>query len=224
MYAPSGASKVSITPPWDSDDIFRLDFPYDTKRDEFVSRTYQGPDGRWIRCDMTMNLFMRNTGGSDGAGLCVFTSIQHSVHYQGLGLYGFRKFMESKPGGGWPQKVDRMLKEFASARNLRIPPYRHLYGLQSINEVKMAVNKGYMVCTTWGTDYSHYGGQTIAHMVNMVYLDDEWGAILDNNFINEFLWVKRPSFDKYVAWTGGRNDGAWFIIFDVNGIPIRGDK
>lgn len=170
---------------------------------------------------MPLSYYIRNTGGSDGAGLCVFTSIYHSGVYQGLPLSEYRKFMERRPGGGWPEKVDRTLKEYAKEKATWLPRYVHVFSLDNLDIVQAAVREGMMVCSTWGTDYSHYQGQTIAHMVNIVYMDKEWGAIVDNNFPNEVLWVKRPRFEQYIAWTGRRgDDGAWFIIFFDNVMPF----
>jgi hypothetical protein len=58
-------------------------------------------------------------------------------------------------------------------------------------------------------------------MVNCVHLDREWGAIVDNNFPREILWVKRPTFDYYAAWTGRRgSDGFWGIIFTDGAMPV----
>ena len=195
-------------------------FHQNSRQDEYTSRSLEGPGGRLVRVDMPMSLYMWNTGGSDGLGLCVFTSIQHTSHYQGLGLDTFRKWMERRPGGGWPEKVDRTINEYTRQHNLEPPSYIHMYGRQSLKQIQEFLNEGRSVCITWGTDYSHYGGRTIAHMVNCVYLDDEWGCVLDNNFIEEFLWVKRPTFDLYCSWTGSRNqDGLWAIVFMDHPIP-----
>ena len=133
--------------------------------------------------------------------------------------------MERRPGGGWPEKVDRMLKAYADEARTYLPAYYHVYGLKSVDTIRKALERGHMVCVTWGTDYSHYSGQTIAHMVNAVYLDDQWGAIVDNNFPNEVLWVRRPTFENYMAWTGRRgNDGLWAIVFTDNPMPmVKGD-
>lgn len=190
-----------------------------------MTKGHIGPDGRVIRNNMPMSLFIRNRGGSDGAGLCVFTSIYHTGVYQGLPLQGFRKFMEKRPGGGWPEKVDRMLSQYAKEAQVYLPLYSHVYGRKSMSLIQQAISRGYMVCITWGTDYSHYNGETIAHMVNAVYCDDQWGAIVDNNFPDEVLWVKRPTFDMYAAWTGRRNDdGLWAIIFVDNAMPFSNKR
>lgn len=191
------------------------------KEDEFVSKDFSGPGNRRVRTDMPMRLYIRNTGGSDGSGLCVFTSIYHVGVYNGLPLLGYRRFMERRPGGGWPEKVDKTLKDYCTENGVPVPRYAHAYRMASLGLVEAALARGHMVCITWGTDYSHYGGQTIAHMVNCVYLDSEWGCILDNNFPNEFLWVKRPTFDRYAAHSSGGGDSLWAIVFIDNPIPHK---
>lgn len=202
--------------------IYLTFYDYESKSDEYVSKSLVGPDGKVVRTNMPLNLYIRNTGGSDGLGLCVFTSIYHTGVYQGLPFYDFRKYMERKPGGGWPEKVDRMVSEYCRAYKYDVPNYVHVYGLKSIDVIELAIRRGHMVCITWGTDYSHYGGQTIAHMVNCVYLDKDWGAIVDNNFPNEVLWVRRKTFEKYAAWTGRLSqDGLWAIIFFDNPMPVK---
>jgi len=218
---PSGNIRYASVAELPDSDIFYLTYPIESKDDEYVSRTLSGPGGRVARASMPLTLYIRNTGGSDGAGLCVFTSIYHTGVYQGLWLQDFRKWMERRPGGGWPEKVDRMLKQYCQEKNVSLPDYIHITGLKQMDLVEKAIASGRMVCITWGTDYSHYNGQTIAHMVNCVHLDKEWGAIVDNNFPREILWVKRPIFDSYAAWTGRRgSDGFWGIIFTDGAMPV----
>ncbi|MEM2950803.1 MAG: hypothetical protein QXK80_03630 [Candidatus Pacearchaeota archaeon] len=176
-------------------------------RDEYVGgKTH---DGITILADMDISQFKRNTGGSDGAGLCVFTSIEHSSRYQFLQLNEMQKFMRSRPGGGWPEKVDRIVKQYCNQYGVKEPVYFHVFDSRDTFKIlKTALELRMMPCITWGTDYSHYGGAGIDHMVNLVHLDDKWGVILDNNFPNEYLWVRRPTFDRYATYRG-----FWAIIF-----------
>lgn len=44
------------------------------------------------------------------------------------------------------------------------------------------------------------------HMVMLVYLDDEWACLLDNNFPEEFKWVKRDVF-----MTDWLSSGSWAV-------------
>jgi hypothetical protein len=52
------------------------------------------PDGFWANCYLPLEERMKNVGGSDGSGLCVFTSLEHAAREQGIeSLRGFRKWM-----------------------------------------------------------------------------------------------------------------------------------
>jgi hypothetical protein len=47
---------------------------------------------------------MKNKGGTDGAGLCVFTSIEIAAHWKNVEqLRGFQEKMTHEQGGGWPE-------------------------------------------------------------------------------------------------------------------------
>src|SRR5438034_1317674 len=79
------------------------------------------PDGKEeILCDLPGAEQLHNTGGmgprgpGTGAGLCVFTSIEHTGRFQNEAtLIGFQKKMTHEPGGGYPDKVDAMLAKYA---------------------------------------------------------------------------------------------------------------
>ena len=70
-----------------------------------------GPDGKTeVTCDLPVSERQRNTGGRDGAGLCVFTSVQNAARYQNeTRLVNFQADMKKEPGGGYPAKVDTMI-------------------------------------------------------------------------------------------------------------------
>ncbi len=73
-----------------------------------------GPDGKTeVTCDLPVSERMRNTGGRDGAGLCVFTSVQNAARYQNeTRLANFQADMRKEPGGGYPAKVDTMIAKY----------------------------------------------------------------------------------------------------------------
>ena len=67
------------------------------------------PDGTEAQCDLPREFHVRNRGGSDGAGLCVFASIKHAAIWQDVGpLKNIFEWMFTRPGGGWPEKVDQV--------------------------------------------------------------------------------------------------------------------
>src|SRR3954453_3639692 len=73
------------------------------------------PDGRTrVAIDFPPALRPPNTGGSDGYGLCVFTSVMHAARWQKeTPLEDFQTLMRKEPGGGWPEKLDKMIARYA---------------------------------------------------------------------------------------------------------------
>ncbi len=72
------------------------------------------PNGQTqVTCDFPVSERTKNTGGRDGAGLCVFTSIGHAARWQNeKRLVDFQKQMQKETGGGYPEKVDRMIAKY----------------------------------------------------------------------------------------------------------------
>lgn len=163
------------------------------------------PDGTvQVQCDLPSALRMHNVGGRDGAGLCVFTSITHSARYQSeRALFDFQKQMRSELGGGWPEKVDRMIAKYAPG----VEYLQHTGG--DMRFLEAALKTGRMPGVTYDGHDPHYGNQTIGHMVNLVALTNHWAAILDNNFPNELVWMTPDEFKQ--RWTGGGGDG-WAVV------------
>ncbi len=147
---------------------------------------------------------MKNVGGRDGAGLCVFTSIMHASRYQNeLRLWNFQKQMTAELGGGYPSKVDAMIAKYGNGT-------RYLqYEGSDPSILEAALKSGRMPGVTYNGHDCHYRG-TIAHMVNLVYLDANTACILDNNFIadGELVWMTRQEF--LTRWSGG--GGGWTVI------------
>jgi hypothetical protein len=152
------------------------------------------PDGATeIALDLPESEKKRNTGGRDGAGLCVFTSIEYAARYQGeRRLFDFQQKMRSEPGGGYPSKVDKMIAKYA-------PGVKYVQDTTGDYElIKAAVKSGRMPSVTYdGYDGVHYRGK-IAHMVSLAHADDQWVCITDNNFpkSSQFLWMSVPEFMK----------------------------
>lgn len=169
-------------------------------------------DGVTARDAMPGRLHLRNVGGSDGAGLCVFASISHAARYQGLDeLADMMDWMRSFPGGGYPEKVDEMIRR-------KLGPdhgvsYLHVYGPESLELLALACASGYQPCVTYG--YGERYGVSIAHMVSLVHLDDERAAILDNNFPGDdaYEWMSRDEFAARYAWSPSGLGEGWGIIF-----------
>jgi len=163
-----------------------------------------GPDGREIVCDLPQAEKKHNVGGRDGAGLCVFTSIEYAGRWQHvLPLFDFQKDMTQEDGGGWPDKVDDMLKKYAPS----VAYIQDTTGDPKILE--LALKTGRMPCVTYDGHDCHYSG-TIGHMICLVYLDDQYAAVTDNNFPEDeqVTWMTRDEF--LARWRG--NGGGWTVI------------
>jgi len=134
------------------------------------------PDGRAeVVCDLPGELQKRNVGGRDGAGLCVFTSVMHSARYQNEPrLWDFQRQMQAEPGGGYPEKLERMIDRYGKGTAY----VQHTAGDDRFLE--LALKTGRFPSVTYaGADRVFYAGR-IAHMVNLAYLDGERATILDN--------------------------------------------
>lgn len=164
-----------------------------------------GPDGKTeVACDLPVDQRTRNVGGRDGAGLCVFTSVQNSARYQNESrLVNFQADMRKEPGGGYPSKLDTMIARYGKGT----PYLQYEGGDPAILEAALAT--GRMPGITYDGRDPHYRG-TIAHMVNLVYLDKNIACCLDNNFIGEqeLVWMSRDEFLS--RWRG--NGGGWAVV------------
>ena len=164
------------------------------------------PDGvEALVCDLPALEHLKNTGGSDGAGLCVFTSVEHCARWQNEeSLRGFQQKMRKEPGGGYPEKLDRMM-----ARYCPNTAYLQYTGADS-SLLKLALHTGRMPAVTYG--FSPRYGNRIAHMVNLVHFSDRWACILDNNFPGEdkYEWMKPAEFER--RWTLGNGGWAVFLL------------
>ncbi len=162
------------------------------------------PDGaEEIQIDLPGSQQMKNTGGRDGAGLCVFTSIEHAGRWQNVdSILGLQQKMTREQGGGYPSKVEKMLAKYCDGAQ-----YLQYEGSDPAL-IKLALTTGRMPSVTYG--YSpRYTGK-IAHMVNAVHLTEKWAAILDNNFPGEtkYEWMSPAEFKK--RWVSG--GGGWAVV------------
>lgn len=140
--------------------------------------------------DIPATLHLRNTGGmgpggpGTGAGLCVFTSVEVAARWHCLPqIAGFQKWMTHKEGGGWPQKLDQMLKQFCREKGVKCPPYvQHTGGDPTFLEA--VYRNRFMPAMT----------HTQVHMVNGAHLDQAIGAIIDNNNPAHWEWANRSLY------------------------------
>jgi hypothetical protein len=171
----------------------------------------ESPDGRAVvRTDLAPDYRKANIS-SKGLGCCVFRSGDHAAHYQNIpALYGWPEWMVAHgiPGGGWPDKVDDLIPRIAKDRGLPVPTYvQHTGGNPEFLE--LALKTGRMVCVNYNGRDDFYRGP-IAHVVNLVYLDDKRAAILDNNRIGVYVWMTRDEFLS--RWRGPSGGWAYVLL------------
>lgn len=166
------------------------------------------PDGRTqVQCDLPLSLRLKNVGGSDGLGLCVFSSICMASRFQNeRRLWDFQEKMRREPGGGWPEKVDQMIAKYGQGTQ-----YLQYEGKDPTILVA-ALASGRMPSITYCGRDPHYHGRDVAHMVNLVYLDAGQAAVLDNNFVgdNELVWLSAAELVE--RWTAGGGGWAVFLL------------
>lgn len=172
--------------------------------------------------DLPLSQHHRNTGGSDGAGLCVYSAGRHAAKWQNLPTAeGVQAWMERHPGGSYPEKLDATLKQYFRERGEPVPAYfQHTGGDEQVLDLLIKTRR--MPCMTYAGCDDFYGTNTvIAHMVSGVHLDAGKGAILDNNRPGGFLWMTRK--ELLDRWRGVDAGGRSLLVrAGVRWIPVGG--
>jgi len=177
-----------------------------------VSQDFVGPGGVEAACPLPKEFHLKNRGGSDGSGLCVFASITHSAQWQNIDvLKDLFQWMFKHPGGGWPEKVDDMIRKKCQEQNRPVPNYIQVEKLD-LELLKLAAKTGKMPGITYArSPTGRYGGQRIAHMVSLVHASDNLYGILDNNYPGSVEWMNEAEFRSV--------DPSWAVIFLDPGPP-----
>lgn len=177
------------------------------------------PDGaEEIACDLPKRFHLRNRGGSDGYGLCVFASLQHASLWQHIwATTDIFPWMFTRPGGGYPEKVDRVIKQMCAEKQAPVPAYVQVQN-RDLEILKLACRTGRMPSVTYNySPTGNYGGQLIDHMVTLAHASDAWFGVLDNNFPQVIEWMDPQTFLKVYTRHGRRN--GWSVIFLDPGPP-----
>jgi hypothetical protein len=175
----------------------------------------QAADGTQVQIDFPVSQRTENVGGSDGAGLCVFSSIGHAARWQHVyQLEDFQKWMRSHPGGGYPEKVDKMIAQKCQEAGVSRPHYLQYEG-RNTDLIKKALVTSRMPSITYAGHDCHYSGR-IAHMVNTILWTDRYAVILDNNFIKEDQLVWMTPAEAEQRWA---EDGGWVVVLLGNPPP-----
>ena len=185
-----------------------------------LGRTHD--DGTEIRCDLDPSQHQKNTGGSDGAGLCVFASMRHSGLWQGEPVFAdLFNWMKRHPGGSYPSKTDQMIDRYCKEKGVAKPRYLQVEG-GDLEILKRACQSGRMAGVTYSVSPTgRYGGSRISHMVSLVHADDKHFVILDNNYPGRegkediYEWLTPQEFARSYA------PGWAVILLDPPGPPPR---
>lgn len=172
------------------------------------TKTPVSPEGAVAIIDLPTDLHMRNTGGSDGYGLCVNTSLEIASRWHNLPeMSGLQEWSTKRLGGSTASQVPGDLVAFAKHKKIKVPSYvQHTGGDDAFLELIYKTRR--MPCMTYAGKDDFYN-ETIAHMVNGAYLDGMNGAIIDNNRPGNWVWSTRKQHLN--RWKG----------LDDNGNPLR---
>lgn len=163
-----------------------------------------GPGGLEVQCDLPPEMWRHNVE-SRGEGCCGFRSVDHAAHWQNVRqLWDFPEWLQAhgRPGGSYPEYMKEMIAAICLDRQAPAVEFLSYEG-NDPHILDLALATGRMPAVTYdGKDGVHYD-EPIAHVVNLVYLDEQWAAILDNNFPpTQLLWMSRQDFlARWSGWT-----------------------
>lgn len=168
-------------------------------------REAPAPDGTEPMVDYPDSLWFKNVGSKlDGSGMCVFTSFEFCCLWAGLDEFkGFRDWCaEHYPGGGYPDKLAKLVKAYCKAKNLSFDVDARLKQYEGSDPafIERALKNGWLVGVTLYHS-PRYGGGTIYHMTCCPHLDPQRGATLDNNF-KPYEWAARDEWLSRIKLNG----------------------
>jgi hypothetical protein len=169
-------------------------------------------DGDELTCDLPASEHLANIGSRvDGRGMCVMTSIEMAARWHGLeSMRGLRDWCARQPGGAYPAKVDRQIRQFCAAQGVPVPPYAQYEGSHIEAILDRCDRTGRLACVTYG-ESPRYSG-TIAHMVCCVRFGSRYGVALDNNFpgVDSYEWMSRAEMRRRIVHPNGRG---WVFVW-----------
>jgi hypothetical protein len=167
------------------------------------STTYRGTTAN---APIPPEFHIRNEGGSDGAGLCVISSILANGRFQDVP--GLERGKDSelwrtakvRPGGYSPAKLEALVNEVMPDEL-----WASSVGTDPSILAKLSA-LGYPIGATMNTGSSYYY-QPIHHMISLVHYDNEWACVVDNNDPGKYHWMPASEFAK--RWIDGGVGWAW---------------
>jgi hypothetical protein len=160
---------------------------------------------------------VRNEGGSDGAGLCVISSVLCNGMYQGVpGLEGGKnsrlwRTAKARPGGYSPDKLAALIDEVLPGEG-----YASYVGLDTRVLDRLSA-KRYPVGITMNTG-SLYQYRPIHHMVSLAHFSkrDGTACVVDNNRPGWYSWMPVGECDR--RWVDG-NVG-WAVVWTRKAVAL----
>lgn len=153
-------------------------------------------------------MHIKNEGGSDGAGLCVISSILCNGQYQNVpSLVGqgkqsaLWKTAKSRPGGYGPEKLARLVEQVMPGETYAS------YTDTNPSILDQLSRKGYPIGATMKTG-ALYNYMPIHHMISLIhYRKNEYACVVDNNDPGRYHWMPAAEFDR--RWVDGGTGWAW---------------
>ncbi len=180
--------------------------PYEGRSEATVTEVPEFK-GTGTTADLPTSQHVKNRAAA-GLGCCVFASMDMAARCQNVRpLIGV--IDKIKVGGGWPEKVDSVIKENAPGFSEYVQ-----YSGKDPGILDQAMAEGRPCCVTYG--YSERYRSSIQHMVLLVHLDQNLACIIDNNFPGTYEWMSRDEF--LYRWVHPNREG-WAYVFLVPGPP-----
>lgn len=168
-------------------------------------------DGTEIQIDLPSGQHVKNFGApADGLGLCVFASMSMAARWHHVRELS-DVIHKVKKGGGWPDKVSDVIKQYAP--ELDVVQYEGI----DPSILDKALMEDRPACVTYGYG-ERYQMKTIYHMVMLVHLDSHSAAILDNNFPGTYEWMTREEFLR--RWVHPSGKGWAYVMLAPPPPPV----
>ena len=159
----------------------------------------EAPEFRGVRAaaPIPAEMHLRNTVGTDAAGLCVPSSVTINGRFQEVpGIEKLLPLARQRPGGYGPEKLAGLINE-------TIPDEKFASYVGTDRGVLDKLSaEGYPIGATMNTG-SLYGWQPIHHMISLVHHDSarDVACVVDNNQPGVFNWMRASEFSR--RWVDG---------------------
>lgn len=189
----------------------RLPWREAAEGEQLIGAQPNAPDGTEPEVDYPDAEWMKNIGSKlNGAGMCVFTSFEHSARWAGVEEFrGFRDWCAARyPGGGYPEKLHKLIVAYCAAKSIPrevFDPERDVVQIEAppdkaVALIEAALRQNVLPCVTLYYSPNRYRGR-IYHMINLAHLDATRGAELDNNY-RPLEWSARAETIRRMTLNG----------------------